>query len=186
MYATTRADEMVVNCIRELLRRHPELPPERVDEVAIAATTQIGDQGLTIGRTAALLAGLPRTVPGFAIDRMCAGAMTAVTTTASGIGFGAYDVVIAGGVEHMGNHPMGAGADPNPRFMSERLVDPAALNMGNTAENLHDRFPAITKDRTDSYAAASQAKLAAAYAKEQIQQDLVPVATMKPGQGWAL
>ena len=136
-----------------------------MDEVAVAATTQTGDQGLTLGRTAALLAGLPRTVPGFAIDRMCAGAMTAVTTTASGIGFGAYDVVIAGGVEHMGNHPMGAGADPNPRFMSERLVDPAALNMGNTAENLHDRFPAITKDRTDAYAVASQDKLAAAYAQ---------------------
>ena len=141
IYAGTRADDLVVKCIRELMRRNPSLPADRIDEVAIAATTQTGDQGLTIGRTAALLAGLPRTVPGFAIDRMCAGAMTAVTTTASGIGFGAYDVVIAGGVEHMGNHPMGDGADPNPRFMSERLVDPAALNMGNTAENLHDRFP---------------------------------------------
>ena len=186
IYAGTRADDLVVKCIRELMRRNPSLPAERIDEVAIAATTQTGDQGLTIGRTAALLAGLPRTVPGFAIDRMCAGAMTAVTTTASGIGFGAYDVVIAGGVEHMGNHPMGAGADPNPRFMSERIVDPAALNMGNTAENLHDRFPAITKDRTDAYAVASQDKLAAAYAKDQIQPDLVPVATMKPGQGWTV
>ena len=66
MYAETRADDLVVSCIRELLRRNPELRPERVDEVAIAATTQIGDQGLTIGRTAALLAGLPQTVPGFA------------------------------------------------------------------------------------------------------------------------
>src|ERR687891_1660263 len=179
MYAETRADDLVITCIRELIRRHPELPPDRVDDVAIAATTQTGDQGLTIGRTAALLAGLPRTVPGFAIDRMCAGAMTAVTTTAGGIAFGAYDVVIAGGVEHMGNHPMGSGADPNPRFMSERLVDPAALNMGNTAENLHDRFPAITKNRTDRYAVASQNKLAAAYGNAQIQPDLVPVATMK-------
>ena len=86
----------------------------------------------------------------------------------------------------MGNHPMGAGTDPNPRFMSERLVDPAALNMGNTAENLHDRFPAITKERADAYAASSQAKLAAAYAEGQIQGDLVPVATMKPGQGWTV
>jgi acetyl-CoA acyltransferase len=111
IYAGTRADDLVVNAIRELLRRHPELPPERVDEVAIAATTQIGDQGLTIGRTAALLSGLPKSVPGFAIDRMCAGAMTAVTTTAAGIGFGAYDVVIAGGVERMGHHPMGEGVD---------------------------------------------------------------------------
>jgi acetyl-CoA acyltransferase len=186
IYAGTRADDLIVKCLRELLRRNPSLPPERVDEVAIAATTQTGDQGLTLGRTAALLAGLPRTVPGFAIDRMCAGAMTAVTTTAGGIGFGAYDVVIAGGVEHMGNHPMGSGADPNPRFMSERLVDPAALNMGNTAENLHDRFPSITRDRTDAYAVASQAKFDAARRNGRIQPDLVPVATLKPGQGWTL
>ena len=54
IYAETRADDLVVHCIRELLRRHPELPPERIDDVAIAATTQTGDQGLTIGRTAAL------------------------------------------------------------------------------------------------------------------------------------
>src|SRR3954467_13812743 len=75
MYAETRADDLVIRCIRELMRRHPELPPDRVDDVSIAATTQTGDQGLTIGRTAALLAGLPKTVPGYAIDRMCAGAL---------------------------------------------------------------------------------------------------------------
>src|SRR5262245_10095964 len=68
LYAETRADDLVVRVIRELLRRNPGLPPERIDEVAIAATTQTGDQGLTIGRTAALLAGLPKSVPGFAID----------------------------------------------------------------------------------------------------------------------
>ena len=151
-YAQTRADDLVVKVIRELLRRHPGLPPERIDEVAIAAATQTGDQGLTIGRTAAILAGLPRSVPGFAIDRMCAGAMTAVTTVASGIAVGAYDVAIAGGVEHMGHHPMGEGADPNPRFVADRLVDPSALNMGNTAENLHDRYPQLTKERADAFA----------------------------------
>jgi acetyl-CoA acyltransferase len=186
MYAETRADDLVIKCIRELLRRHPELPPERVDDVAIAATTQTGDQGLTIGRTAALLAGLPKSVPGFAIDRMCAGAMTAVTTTASGIAFGAYDVVIAGGVEHMGHHPMGEGVDPNPRILSEKLVDPSALVMGSTAENLHDRYPELTKERADAYAAASQAKLARAYADGKIQPDLVPVATRSEEQGWGL
>ncbi|MFT3871695.1 MAG: thiolase family protein [Nocardioides sp.] len=185
-YAETRADDLVVKCIRELLRRHPALPPEKVDEVAIAATTQIGDQGLTIGRTAALLAGLPQSVPGFAIDRMCAGAMTAVTTTASGIAFGAYDVAIAGGVEHMGRHPMGEGVDPNPRILSERLVDPDALVMGKTAENLHDRYPTITKERADAYAVRSQAKTAAAYDAEQIQPDLVPVATRSAELGWGL
>ena len=186
LYAETRADDMVVAVIRVLLRRHPELPPERVDEVAVAATTQTGDQGLTIGRSAALLAGLPASVPGFAIDRMCAGAMTAVTTVASGIAFGAYDVAIAGGVEHMGHHPMGEGVDPNPRFLSDRLVDPSALVMGATAENLHDRFPGITRQRADAFAAASQAKLAKAYADGRVQPDLVPVATRSAELGWGL
>ncbi len=186
LYAETRADDMVINCIRALLRRHPELPPERVDEVAIAATTQIGDQGLTIGRTAALLAGLPRSVPGYAIDRMCAGAMTAVTTVASGIAFGAYDVAIAGGVEHMGRHPMGEGVDPNPRIVAEKLVDPSALVMGSTAENLHDRFPEITRERADAFAVLSQQRVASAYAEGVIQESLVTVATRSVEHGWGL
>jgi len=185
-YAETRADDLVIKCIRELMRRNPDLPPERVDEVAVAATTQIGDQGLTIGRTAALLAGLPRSVPGYAIDRMCAGAMTAVTTTASGIAFGSYDVVIAGGVEHMGRHPMGEQVDPNPRIISEKIVDPEALSMGNTAENLHDRYPSITKERADAYAVRSQEKTARAYAEGKIQPDLVPVAIRTAEAGWGL
>jgi acetyl-CoA acyltransferase len=186
MYAETRADDLVVNCIRELVRRHPELPPERIDEVAIAATTQTGDQGLTIGRTAALLAGLPRTVPGFAVDRMCAGAMTAVTTVASGIAFGAYDVAVAGGVEHMTRHPMGQGIDPNPRIVAEKLVDQSALVMGATAENLHDRFPGITRDRADAYAALSQERVRQAYADGVIQESLVTVATRSTELGWGL
>ena len=186
MYAQTRADDLVIRCIRELMRRNPSLPPERVDDVAVAATTQTGDQGLTIGRTAALLAGLPKTVPGYAIDRMCAGAMTAVTTSAGGIAFGAYDVVVAGGVEHMGHHPMGEGVDPNPRIVAEKLVDPSALVMGATAENLHDRFPHLTRERADAFAAASQAKLAKAYADGKLQPGLVSMATRHVEQGWGL
>ncbi|MEU1967884.1 thiolase family protein [Micromonospora sediminicola] len=186
MYTNTRADDLVIRCIRELMHRNPQLPPEKVEEVAIAATTQIGDQGLTIGRTAALLSGLPKTVPGFAIDRMCAGAMTAVTTVAGGIAMGAYDVAIAGGVEHMGRHPMGEGVDPNPRIVAEKLVDPSALVMGSTAENLHDRVPHITKERTDAFALASQQKTAKAYANGKLQGDLVPVAVRDAEGGWGL
>ncbi|PZR53835.1 acetyl-CoA C-acyltransferase [Xylanimonas oleitrophica] len=186
LYAETRADDLVVKAVRELVRRHPQLPPERVDEVAVAATTQQGDQGLTLGRTVAMLAGLPSTVPGYAIDRMCAGAMTAVTTTAAGIAVGAQDVVIAGGVEHMGRHPMGFDADPNPRFMAERLVDAEALNMGVTAENLHDRFPHLTKERADAYAVASQTKYAKALANGDIGPELVPVAVRSAEKGWGL
>jgi acetyl-CoA acyltransferase len=187
IYAETRADDLVVRVIRELLRRNPNLPKDQVGEVAIAATTQIGDQGLTIGRSAALLAGLPASVPGYAIDRMCAGAMTAVTTVAGTVALGAADIAIAGGVEHMGRHPMGEGVDPNPRFLSEHLVDESALFMGMTAENLHDRFPSISKERADAYALGSQQKVAAAYAAGKLQPDLVPMAirTKELGWGWA-
>jgi len=186
LYAHMRADDLAVRTVRELLRRHPQLPPDRVDDVALAATTQQGDQGLTLGRTVAMLAGLPPTVPGFAIDRMCAGAMTAVTTTAAAIGVGAQDVTIAGGVEHMGRHPMGFDADPNPRFLAERIVAADALDMGVTAENLHDRFPALTRERADAYGAASQARYAAALASGRIEPDLVPVALRDPERGWGL
>jgi len=186
MYAETRADDMIVAVIRELLRRYPQLPPERVDEVAIAAATQIGDQGLTIGRIAAILAGLPQSVPGYAIDRMCAGGMTAVTTVAGSIAFGAYDLAVAGGVEHMGRHPMGEGADPNPRFLADKLVSLDALSMGATAENLHDRFPGLTRERADRFALRSQEKVAKAYAEGKIRPDLVPVATRSAELGWGL
>ncbi len=176
MYWKTRADDMIVSAIIGLLERNPQIPGDRIDDVAIAATTQEGDQGLTLGRTAAILAGLPQSVPGFAIDRMCAGAMTAVTTLAGGIAAGAYDIALAGGVEHMGRHPLGRDIDPNPRFLAEKLVSPDALNMGITAERLHDRFPGLTKERADRFGMLSQQKVEAAYQAGHIQPDLIPVA----------
>jgi len=184
LYAHTRADDLMVKVIRELMRRNPSLPPARVDDIAVAAATQTGDQGMNIGRSVALLSGLPSTVPGYSIDRWCAGAMTAVTTLSASIMAGAYDVAIAGGVEHMTHHPMGEGIDPNPRYLAEKLVDPEALLMGKTAENLHDRFPHLTKERADAYAVASQEKTAKAYANGLLQPDLVPVATRDAENGW--
>ncbi len=184
-YWNTRADDLVVKAMVGLLERHPNLPKNQIEDVAIAATTQIGDQALTIGRSAAILAGLPVTVPGYAIDRMCSGAMTAVSTVAGHIAFGAIDLAIAGGVEHMGRHPLGEGADPNPRFIAENLVDADALEMGKTAERLHDRFPKLTKERADAYAVASQQKAGKAYAENKIQPDLIPVA-IKSNEGWGL
>src|SRR5579872_5727966 len=152
VYWRTRADDLGVKVVRELLRRNPKLDPEQVGDVILAATAQVGDQGLTLGRDVALLAGIPETVPGFAVDRMCAGALTAVTAAAGEIALGAADVALAGGIEHMGHHQMGAEVDFNPRFVSERLIDESAAPMGQTAENLHDAFPAITKERADAFA----------------------------------
>jgi acetyl-CoA acyltransferase len=186
MYAGTRADDLMVRAMRGLLERNPKVDPASIDDVAIAAATQTGDQGMNIGRSATLLAGLPTTVPGYSIDRWCAGALTATTTVAGAIAMGAIDIAIAGGVEHMGNHPMGELMDPNPRYLAEKLVEQDALAMGATAERLHDRFPQLTKERADAYALNSQMKTAKAYADGKIQRDLIPTAARNPELGWGI
>src|ERR687898_2501487 len=172
----TRADDMGAKVVRELLRRNPSLPPDRVDDVIYAATAQVGDQGLTLGRDVGLLAGLPQSVPGYAVDRMCAGALTAVTAGAGEIAMGAAEVVLAGGVEHMGHHPMGDEVDFNPRFVSERLVDTSAVTMGATAENLHDRFPHLDKAAADRFAVESQRRAVAAWQDGVMRETVVPMA----------
>ena len=186
MYAGTRADDLMVRAMRGLLERNPKVAPDAIEDVAIAAATQTGDQGMNIGRSATLLAGLPQSVPGYSIDRWCAGAMTATTTIAGAIAMGAIDIAIAGGVEHMGNHPMGELMDPNPRYLAEKLVEQDELAMGATAERLHDRFPQLTKERADRYAYNSQMKTAQAYADGKLQRDLIPTAARNPELGWGI
>jgi acetyl-CoA acyltransferase len=182
-YAQTRADDMAVRTIRALLERSPELDPGRIDDNVWAATAQVGDQGLTLGRSLAVLAGLPKSVPGYALDRMCAGALTAVVNAANAIRVGAQEAVIAGGVEHMGRHAMGAEIDPNPRFVSEKLVDMSALVMGATAENLHDRAPDITREVADTYALQSQERVAKALADGVFDSHVVPMSVWSD-DGW--
>ena len=186
LYQGTRADDIMVRAIRGLLERNPKVSPKDIDDVAIAAATQTGDQGMNIGRSVAILSGIPNTVPGYSIDRWCAGAMTAVTTLSGAIAMGLYDIAIAGGVEHMGNHPMGEGLDPNPRYLAEKIVEGDALQMGLTAERLHDKFPHLTKARADAYSVNSQAKTAAAYASGKIQKDLIPVAVRSTELGYGV
>ncbi len=184
-YWRTRADDMGVKAVRELLRRNPGLDPARIGDVVFAATAQVGDQGLTLGREIALLAGIPETVPGLALDRMCAGALTSVTTGAGEIAMGAADVVLCGGVEHMGHHPMGAEVDFNPRFVSERLIDESAAVMGQTAENLHDVFPELSKEDADAFALRSQQRATAAWQNGVMAETVVPMAVFTD-TGWAV
>ena len=181
----TRADDMAVKVVRELLRRNPQLPHERIDDVVFAATAQVGDQGLALGRDVALLAGLPKSVPGFAVDRMCAGALTATTAGAGEIAMGAADVGLVGGVEHMGHHPMGEDVDFNPRFVAERIVDESAAVMGQTAENLHDAFPHLTKDNADAFAVDSQRKAAKAWDDGVMDEIVVPMSVFTD-EGWTV
>ena len=119
-------------------------------------------------------------MPGFAVDRMCAGALTATTAGAGEIAMGAADVVLVGGVEHMGHHPMGEDVDFNPRFVSERIVDESAAMMGQTAENLHDAFPHLTKEDADAFAVASQQKAAKAWDDGVMDEIVVPDVASSP------
>jgi acetyl-CoA acyltransferase len=114
---------------------------------------------------------------------MCAGALTAVTAGAGEIAMGAADVVLAGGIEHMGHHPMGDDVDFNPRFVAERLVDPSAVTMGATAENLHDRFPSLTRQDADAFAMRSQHRAAAAWQNGVMRETVVPM-TVFTDEGW--
>jgi acetyl-CoA acyltransferase len=182
-FAQTRADDMVVKVIRTLLERNPDVPKDKVDDNVWAASTQWGDQGLTMGRTTSILSGMPVTVPGCSVDRMCAGGLTAACFGASEIQVGAADLIVAGGVEHMGHHPMGEGADPNPRFLAEKLVDQSALNMGMTAENLHDMYPDITKEQCDEYSVLCQQKAKKALDEGKFDDIIVPM-TVWTGEGW--
>lgn len=177
IYRDTRADDLAARVLEGLLSRNDGIPTDAIDDVAIAATTHEGDQGLTLGRTVGLLAGLPTSVPGFAIDRMCAGAMTSMTTLGAGIGFGQIELAIAGGVEHMGHHPMEFDKKANPALFEMGVFTDDSLFMGRTAENLHDMFPAITKVRTDAFAVQSQQRAWAAYEAGGPQQDLIPIDT---------
>src|SRR4051794_41886338 len=121
---------MAVKVVRELLRRNPRVPVERIGDVIFAATAQVGDQGLTLGREVALLAGIPQTVPGFAVDRMCAGALTAVTAGAGEIALGARDIGPPRGGGDMGHHPLGGGGGFKPRLLAGGVVGPAAGGKG--------------------------------------------------------
>jgi acetyl-CoA acyltransferase len=112
-------------------------------------------------------------------------ALTAVTVGAGEIAYGACDVVLAGGVEHMGHHPMGDDVDFNPRFVSERLVDMSAVTMGATAENLHDRFPQIAKSDADAFAFQSQQRAAAAWSNGVMRETVVPMSVFTD-DGWKL
>jgi len=114
---------------------------------------------------------------------MCAGALTAITTGAGEIAMGAADVILAGGVEHMGRHPMLEDVEYNPRFVAERLIDPSAATMGQTAENLHDRFPQLTKGDADVYAVRSHRRLSEAWQNGVMRETVVPMSVFTE-DGW--
>jgi acetyl-CoA acyltransferase len=191
--APVRADDLAAHVIKALVDRHPGLDQAAIDDVIMGCANQAGEDNRNVARMALLLAGLPVTVPGETVNRLCASGMSAVVGAARAIAANNGDLFIAGGVEHMTRGPwvMSKTSTPYGRdaqlFDSSfgwRFVNPAMKEtygvdaMGETAENLLDipREQAITRDDQDRFAVWSQEKATAAQNSGRLAQEIAPVA----------
>lgn len=155
-----RPEDLAALVIRESLRRVPAVPASSVGDVIMGCALPEGPQGYNIARMAALRSGLPESVPGMTVNRLCASGLEAVALAADRISSGSADVIIAGGCESMSQIPMfGFRTTPNPT-LAESLPD-AYLPMGLTAENVAKQF-AVTRSDQDSFALQSHVKAALA------------------------
>ena len=170
----TRADDLAVTLLKALIKRNPEVTPAMIEDCVWGVTNQIGEQGGTLGRMVTMLADWGHEVPGCSIDRMCASGLTAVGFAAGYIASGMADCMVAGGVEHMGHLPMGYMRDTHPRA-EEAMGGASALNMGMTAENIHDRFPEFSKAMADRYAVECQRRADRAIKAGKMKDMIVPM-----------
>jgi 3-oxoadipyl-CoA thiolase len=191
--APVRADDLAAHVIKALMDRHPGLEQAAIDDVIMGCANQAGEDNRNVARMALLLAGLPVTVPGETVNRLCASGMSAVVGAARAIAANNGDLFIAGGVEHMTRGPwvMNKTSTPYGRdaqlFDSSfgwRFINPAMKErygvdaMGETAENLLDlpMEQAITREDQDRFALWSQQKAAAARSNGRLAQEIAPVA----------
>ena len=186
--ASVRADDLATAPIRELMRRHPGLG-EKLDEVFLGCANQAGEDNRNLARMALLLAGLPESVPGATVNRLCASGMEAVAAAARGIKAGEIKLAIAGGAESMTRAPFVMGKAQTPFQRSAdvfdttigwRFINPAMKklygvdSMPETAENVADEYQVSRADQ-DAFALRSQKRAAAAQAKGTFRQEIVAV-----------
>jgi acetyl-CoA acyltransferase len=179
IYKDVRADDLAVLCVRALLARK-RFDPAAIEDVIFGCANQQGEQGFNVARMIGLLAGLPIEVAGTTVDRQCGSSLQAVNFAAYSIMTGNADMVIAGGVEHMGHIPMGKGADPNQKLFDR--FPPAMMFMGQTAETLAER-KGIRREDSDTFALRSNQRAVAAHEQGRFKEELVPVPL--PGGGTA-
>jgi len=179
LFKDVRADDLAVVCVRALLARR-RFDPALIEDVIFGCANQQGEQGLNVARMIGLLAGLPIEVAGTTVDRQCGSSLQAINFGAHSIMTGNADVVLAGGVEHMGHVPMGKGADPNQKLFDR--FPPAMMFMGQTAEILAER-KRITREDSDRFALRSNQRAVAAHDQGRFRDELVPVPL--PGGGTA-
>ena len=166
--------------LRELVARN-NIDPERIDDVIMGCVMQVGEQSLNIARNAVLAAGLPETIPGTTVDRQCGSSQQAAHFAAQGVMAGAYDIVIAAGVEVMTRVPMGSavadgkyGYPFGPMVSARYAPDGGLVPQGISAEMIADKW-SITREDMDRFAARSQAYAARATAEGRFEREILPV-----------
>ncbi len=169
-----RPDDLAVQCVREVLRRVPQLAPEEVDDVVLGTGFPEGPQGCNVGRTVALMAGLPATVPGSTVSRFCASGLNAIAIAARMIEGGSYDVAIAGGLESitMLQNDYNRKNLANPWLLDNKKD--IYMPMGQTAEVVAERY-GVTRDRQDELALTSQQRTATAQRDGKFKDEILPL-----------
>ena len=191
--SSVRADDLAAHAIAELMRRNPAVPPDQIADVVLGCANQAGEDNRNVARMALLLAGLPTSVPGETVNRLCASGMNAVVNAGRAIANGDGDLIVAGGVEHMTRAPyaMSKGAQPFARnvelfdtsigwrFVNPRMREIYGIDsMGQTAENVAEKYGVLRQDQ-DLFAHRSQMKAAAARGKGRFEREIAPV-TLPP------
>jgi len=197
--ASVRPDDMLAHVMREVMARVPGLPGASIDEVMMGCANQAGEDNRNVARMAVLLSGLPETVPGTTLNRLCGSGLDAVGQAARAVRTGECDVVMAGGVESMSRAPFvmpkaGAAFSRNAEIYDTtigwRFTNPVLKaqygtdSMPETAENVAEDF-AIAREDQDAFAARSQARAAAAIAAGRLGEEIIPV-TIPQRRGEAL
>ncbi|GGD74760.1 3-oxoadipyl-CoA thiolase [Croceicoccus mobilis] len=194
--SSVRADDLAALPLRALIDRNPGVDWAGVDDVILGCANQSGEDNRNVARMAALLAGLPETVPGVTVNRLCSSGLNAVGMAAQAIRSGDADFIIAGGAESMTRAPyvmgkaasaFGRGQQLEDTTLGWRFVNPAMKDahgvdtMPQTAENVADEWQ-ISRQDQDRFALASQEKAARALASGRFAAEIVPV-TIKPRKG---
>src|ERR687896_576315 len=184
-----RPDDLAAHAIAKLLERHPQVDRAEITDVVLGCANQAGEDNRNVARMAGLLAGLPASVPGETVNRLCASGMSAVAAAARAVRLGEGDLYVAGGVESMTRAPYVISKAGQPyardvqlydtsigwRFVNPRMRDRYGVDsMGETAENVAECF-AIARNDQDVFACNSQMKAAAAQARGRFEREIVPV-----------
>jgi len=184
-----RADDLAAHVIRELIKRHPKLDPSSIGDVIFGCANQAGEDNRNVARMASLLAGLPTSVPGETINRLCASGLSSAMSAARNLMLADADIMIAGGVEHMTRSPLvmskatsafGGDSELYDSTFGWRFVNPKMKElygteaMGETAENLVAR-DGITRLEQDNFAFQSHMKAKRAQESGRLAQEIAPL-----------